>query len=612
MPDSPDVPTGASVDAKIDSDTDDVGAVTREIRYWLEWQSRMISGVIGGGVFLRAHANSIGAATEITWPKSSADTALLHKLAQETMAAEKPLIRGNVSDGSTMLDIIACPIRRDKQLAGAVVFTLTNRTESQRESVLQLMQWCAVWLENLMDTPVGAEISDAESKLQAIKLMSAAAPLAVSGNQLCNYFVEEFDCSLVALGLYQELKVHVVALSNQMDFDRRTQRISEIELAMEECADQDASIFMSSESSGVSLISQAHSQLMKKNADSAVYSVPVRVDSEIIGVLTFVKPQKRRFSAVQRHKIGGIAAAIGPALNLQTIVSQPLVQRLRHSVAGFYKRLLGRENIKLKTVVGLFVLIPLLLMTVPAQQRITSTASLEGSMHQAIVAPIAGYIKSVHARAGDTVTAGQALVALDDQSLALQIEKWRGERDKLSSEYQLAWANRDKAQVSILAARLAQSEAQLALVENERAHSEILAPFDGLLINGDLSRLTGTPVEQGQLLYELVPLTGFKVILSISEYDVGKLEDGQQGVLRLTGSPDRPIDFVIQKAFPVSSVKQGKNVFSVEALLQNPPENLRPGMQGIGKITIGDSTIGSVWTQSLRERLKMRAWYFGF
>ena len=233
-------------------------------------------------------------------------------------------------------------------------------------------------------------------------------------------------------------------------------------------------------------------------------------------------------------------------------------------------------------------------------------------MQQAIVAPMDGYIESVHARAGDIVSAGQSLVALDDNSLVLQFEKWSAERDKLDSEYQLAWATRDKAQVSIASARLAQSKAQLALVESEMAHSKIVAPFDGLLISGDLSRLSGTPVEQGQLLFELVPLTGFKVTLNINEYDVGKLADGQQGVLRLTSSPDRPIDFTIQKAFPVASVRHDQNVFRVEAILQNPPENLRPGMQGVGKISVGRSSIGLVWTQSLRERLKMSAWYFGF
>ena len=588
-------------------------ATEREVRYWLEWQSRMISGVISGGIYLATgSADESRKFNEVTWPKTAAHTALLRDMATDTVRAEKPLVRGNVADGSDIIDVVTCPVRQNELLIGAVVFTLSNRKDAQRDSVQQLMQWCVVWLENILESQANASYSAEDAQFEVVNLISAVAPLEVSAYQLCSHLANEFDCSLVALGLRQELSVQAIAVSNQLDFDRRTQGVSEIEFAMEECADQDITISLSPEHSDMNAITQAHQRLLKTNAELVVCSVPVRAENNLIGVMTFVKSDNTPFSREQRYKIDSIVATIGPVLKLQTITNQSLLTTVRQSIADYYKSLLGEKNIKFKTMAGLLLLIPLLLAFVPAEQRVTATASLEGSMQQAIVAPINGYIKTVYARAGDAVTAGQSLVALDDSALALQFEKTSSERDKLASEYQLAWANRDKAQIAIISARLEQSDAQLALVESEMAHNEITAPFDGMLVSGDLSQLSGTPVEQGQLLYELVPLTGFKVILDINEYDVGKLADGQNGVLRLTGSPDKSIEFTIQKAFPIASVRQNQNVFRVEAILQNPPENLRTGMQGVGKISVGDSTIGRVWTQSLRERLKMSAWYFGF
>ena len=60
--------------------------------------------------------------------------------------------------------------------------------------------------------------------------------------------------------------------------------------------------------------------------------------------------------------------------------------------------------------------------------------------------------------------------------------------------------------MGVFAAQINQAEAQLALAEEKLARATLVAPFDGIVVSGDLSQQLGTPVEQGKLLFEIAPL----------------------------------------------------------------------------------------------------------
>ena len=232
-------------------------------------------------------------------------------------------------------------------------------------------------------------------------------------------------------------------------------------------------------------------------------------------------------------------------------------------------------------------------------------------MQQAIVAPFTGYLVEATARAGDRVEAGQLLAALDGRELLLEQEKLAGERAKHRKEYQQALAERDRAMVSIITARIEQVDAQLELIEEQLERTRLVAPFSGLLVSGDWSRALGAPVERGQLLFEIVPESDFRIMLQVDEHDVSHLQPGQQGRLRLAGIPDDPVDLQVARIYPVATVAGGANHFRVEASADKVPPGLRPGMQGVAKVTVGRGSLLAVWTASLRSRLRLWAWSLG-
>ena len=118
-------------------------------------------------------------------------------------------------------------------------------------------------------------------------------------------------------------------------------------------------------------------------------------------------------------------------------------------------------------------------------------------------------------------------------------------------------------------------------------------------------------MEEGKVLFEVAPLDSYRIVLQVDERDIGPLAVGQQGHLLLSALPDESLSFAVEKITPVSTPKDGRNFFRVEARLATPSAQLRPAMEGVGKIEIDRRRL--VWDLGAREavdwvRLKLWAW----
>ena len=170
---------------------------------------------------------------------------------------------------------------------------------------------------------------------------------------------------------------------------------------------------------------------------------------------------------------------------------------------------------------------------------------------------------------------------------------------------------KNPAQVTIASSRIDQSKAQLAQIDTRIEQSRMQAPFDGYLINGDLSQSIGAPVTRGQVIFEIIPNTNYKLVLDIEEHRISQVKIGQSGTLRLNGVPGNRIELVVSDVLPVASTKNGKSVFRVEANVMDSAADLRPGLHGVAKLVIGRGSYLSVWTEQIRRKLRLFLWYYG-
>ena len=191
----------------------------------------------------------------------------------------------------------------------------------------------------------------------------------------------------------------------------------------------------------------------------------------------------------------------------------------------------------------------------------------------------------------------------------LEAARWRAERDQLLSRYQVAMAAADRSAMGVVAAQVNQAEAQLTLAEDKLSRTLLVAPFDGVVVSGDLSQLVGAPVEQGKLLFEVAPLEGYRVVLKVDDRDIGRLVVGQRGELVLSSLPGQAMAFTVRSITPVSAQQDGRNVFRVEAQLDaGNLARLRPGMEGVGKVVVGEASMLWVWTHGFVDWLRLSLW----
>jgi multidrug efflux pump subunit AcrA (membrane-fusion protein) len=359
-------------------------------------------------------------------------------------------------------------------------------------------------------------------------------------------------------------------------------------------------------------VTHAHAQVIDGDAKGAVCSLPLIVDEKTIGVMTLIREDNKAFDESTTTLLVEIVERIGSVIALKQHDARSWWRRGLKAIGNWSTRLLGAGHLRLKLYSSLALALVLALNLVHTDYQVGARSAVEGAMQQAVVAPFDGYLAEAHVRAGDTVEEGQVLAVLDDREVVLEYEKWSSERDKHGREYQEALANRDRAKVSVVSARIAQTEAQLRLVEDKISRAKIRAPFSGVIASGDLSRALGAPLERGQMLFELVPAEGFRVGLLVDEHDVAAVRTGQPGVLRLAGMPDNPIPLHVTRILPIASADQGGNYFRVEAELQTIPEGLRPGMEGVAKITVGRDSLLWVWTHETVQRLRLWVWSAGF
>jgi multidrug resistance efflux pump len=207
---------------------------------------------------------------------------------------------------------------------------------------------------------------------------------------------------------------------------------------------------------------------------------------------------------------------------------------------------------------------------------------LEGVVQRSISAPFNGYVMEAPARPGDVVRQGSMLCRLDDRELKLERLKWATQREQFLKQHSEATANHDRAQALINEAKIDQAEAQVSLLDEQLSRAKIVAPFDGIVTSGDFYQSLGTAVERGQVLFEVAPLHGYRIVVQVDERDIGWVAIKQRGELALPSVPGTVFPFTITRITPISTAKEGRNYFRVEAELDQASEKLRPGMVGLG------------------------------
>jgi len=505
-------------------------------------------------------------------------------------------------------DTIGYPLVIKDQLVGIVALEIDALPEVSRRSVTQLLKLGTVWLEMLIDQHTTTDRQNLITVLEMAALSLEHKRFQVAATALATELAMRMNCTRATIGFLHGERIYIQAMSHSARIDTRTNLARGIAAAMEEAIDQDTVIAYPVSQDKSVIITRAHEELVQQQGNGAICTVPLVDDGTIIGALTLERDGDQPFDIQTIELFRQIAAMVGPALELKRRDDRWLLGKAGESLRLTLAKLLGPRHIVMKLATTASIALVVFLALVDGQYRVTADAALEGQVQRAVVAPIDGYINSSDIRAGDIVKTGQLMGELDDKDLKLEYEKLTSERNQHIREQRSAMAAHERAEASILSAQIEQSNAQLRLVEEQLERLHIVSPFDGVVVSGDLSQSLGSPVARGDVLFEVAPLDAYRLILKVNENDVRTINVGQTGKLRLSSIPGETLPISIAKITPVAEASEGSNYFRVEARLHSEPAQLRPGMEGVAKIEIGERKLAWIWTHKLVDWMRLWAW----
>jgi RND family efflux transporter MFP subunit len=567
---------------------------------------------VGGALVLLGSGEDGQYAPVATWPDASHNLMHLGPTAESTLQQRRGVVVEGVTPHSAApATFIGYPVEVDGLLRGAVVMELRPRPEPEVQRALRLLHWGSAWLvAEFRQQAMARHQSRAERLAVAQQVIATALQepeLRASALAVANDLAARLGCERVGIGFMRHDACVVEAISHTATFDARTDFVRLLAEAMEEVPDL-GQPFVHPPLAADAVGGLAHAALSASRGDVAVLSVPLANDNDTIGVLTLERKRERPFDTADLELCEATGQLLGPILAMKQREAMGLAERCAVALRGAGTMLFGPRHPGLKLVAGVCVVAAAVLASANTTYRVSSKVAIEGAVQRAVVAPYQGYVAESVVRAGETVRQGQVLARLEDRDLRLEQARWASEAEQMARRYRQATASQDRAAMAIAAAQEDQARAQLALVEERLARATLAAPFDGIVVVGDLSQFLGSPVEQGKVLFEVAPLDAYRVILNVDERDVEEVSVGQRGELALSGMPHERLPFTVRNVTPISTAQDGQNFFRVEAQLGSASVRLRPGMEGVGKIEVGERKMLWVWTHSFAEWLQLAMW----
>jgi len=576
---------------------------------WLKLQCLMIPHCVAG---LLVVADADGAYAPVSkWPETGGDIEGLAEILEQVIEEKCPLLTRLVGDGAAGTYALAYPVLIDGALYGAVAVEVAPESEEELKQVMEQLQWGVSWIELRFHKGASAT-HEAESLRMKAAVTLLSEVLSVdrfegAAMAFVTRLATRLQCDRVSIGFKKKQKIRVQAVSHSAKFADRMNLIRSIEKAMEEAVVQRREIRYPDDQDEV-VILRDHRELASLFGGGHILTVPLYDGGRYLGAVMLERPVESGFTEADVEYCRCVTALSAPVLEQKRALDRPLFFKLTDAFSHQLKRLVGPGFLGRKLFLFFAIFLFLFFANKQGDYRISSHVALEGEIMRVVSAPFNGYVKDSTFRAGDVVTKGDVLCRLDDRDLRLERFNWLNRRTQLKRERQEAMAEHNRSEVNVINARIKQADAQLELAERKLERSAIKAPFDGLLVSGDLARSLGSMVQQGEVLFEVTPLDAYRVIINVDESRIADVSVGQQGTLVLSSLPNSPFDFTVIKITPIAIAEEGKNAFRVEAALSHVTGQLRPGMEGVGKIFVDRRNLFSIWTRSLKEKATLWLW----
>ena len=537
--------------------------------------------------------------------------------------ADKRLQKRNASleDDGTVFSLVAAALMEHENLVGVV--EAVNRIDGEpfdEDDQFLLINIC----ETASNALHNASLLQAERKVEILEtLVQVSAEITSTLNldrvlqAVVNHANAIIPFERAAIGLEQRGALQLKAISGMTQINPADPAVSGLKEMLEWAS-------ISNEETRVSQhgdqIDDPRQETKAKFADyfstsgmRGFYALPLIDDQGRLGILSFESSDPDFLTIAHLEIIKVLAAQATVALRNASLyrevpfinVLEPLLQKK--------KRFLAMEKRRRWLMVGGCVAAGLFLIFCPLPMRVSGDATVASARTAQVQAGVDGVVRNVYIREGDHVQRGAVLADLEGWNYRADLAAAQAKYREATEAMNRALAMNDGTLAGIEHVKADYWKAELGRAQERLDHTAIRAPFAGVVTTPHVENAVGRHLTQGDTLAEIMETTHVMVDVAVPEDDAILLKRGESASIKLESFPLRTLQGEVTVVSPEGHVESDHRVFVARVDLANKEGTIRPGMQGLGKVSVGWHPAGYVFFRGSAMWIWSKLWsWFGW
>ncbi len=301
-------------------------------------------------------------------------------------------------------------------------------------------------------------------------------------------------------------------------------------------------------------------------------------DGECVGAILWLRPRNLCSPAAAQQRMDTVLGPIGTAIAAVSRRDRSLRELMRETLTQRLPLMRTQKFLAALAVV-------LLVLAIPMPYRITCDARMEPVVRRFVTAPFDATLQQALVELGEKVEEGQLLARLDGREIRWELAQLEAEIRKAEKKRDAAMASRRAAAVNVARLEVEALEHKRRMLVNRAENLEVRSPITGVVTQGDLQRAEGAKLAIGQTLFEIAPQETMILEAALPETDFACFGLETPLKIQFDAYPGQVWESQVQRVWPRTEMRDGKNVLILEAELENPHGLLRPGMAGQTKLS---------------------------
>lgn len=511
----------------------------------------------------------------------------------------------HLTKGNQKNVVMALPVIEGNRLRAVICLvgdskTLPETSVTLMQSVAQVIYYCDLRERCERDRVSFLRTS---AYVELMGLCAGAEDFERAMHVLVNHLRELLGCDRVAVVLKNWNGSKLAALSGRHDPKGNSEIMGVVEAGLCEVIRRDAAMVLDGSKKEHEMLLSAPVEEMRQALEPKTYVMePLSVDDgTVVGGWLFTWKQVDGDFAEKR--------AFLEAIRAQVAVQLRLWQRGKpRGLRGAMRRLWRKSTANHKRVAAVVALALVVLAAWPVAYRVKAPCELQAVVRRTVSAPFDATLLSSSVEPGQLLKQGQVMAKLDGREIHFRLAEVLADHARAIKKADAALSSGKVAEQQMARLQAEGFAQEIKVLEYQQQHLEVRAPIAGLVLRGDLERAQGVALRMGDTLFEVGPLDEMRIDMAVAESDLALVREGMTVKIRLNSHVGEVLEAKVEKIAPRSELKDGENIFIVEAVIGNAEGRLRPGMKGKAKVFADKKPL--LWTvmRGAWNYVRMRVW----